>query len=132
MSRFIDPTATQRIDLGPCGCPGTPHESDWADIRARLSGLEFAAFEHATGEREAAGLAATHILAWSLLDDDGDPAPITGETVWLLDAATMTALSTAFAAVLKGSVTVPNGSGARSRSTSRGSASRTPTTPARP
>jgi hypothetical protein len=127
MSRFIDPTATRRVDLGLCDCPGTPHGTDWADIRDRLSGIEVARFGGSSDD-EAAGIAAGYILAWSLLDDDGEPVAITGEAVALLDAATMTALSSALGGVVSESVTVPNGSGAPSRPTSRASASRTRTT----
>lgn len=128
MSRFADPGATRTVDLGPCECPGTPHESDWAKVRSDLSGPELSMLLQLVPGREeqAAEIVAPFITEWNLSDDDGVVA-ITPESVYLLRGPTLSAIGTALGEVLAENLKLPNPSGAPSRASSRGSASRTRT-----
>jgi hypothetical protein len=74
MSRFTDPNAAERFDLGPCECPGTPHaEGDWMLLRTDLSGQDLLEIEDADG----AGRLAILVKGWNLIGDDGQVAPLT-------------------------------------------------------
>jgi hypothetical protein len=84
---------TQTVDLGPCRCPGTPHERDSAEI-TRPEALEFAVLRRVWAARDsevrpALGFAgetlggltlATFIafatVSWTLTDERGRPIPI--------------------------------------------------------
>jgi hypothetical protein len=145
IGRFADPSVTATIDLGPCRCPGTPHERDSAQVRSQIGDGELrSAYATAVrvdpdGERyfdEAAGddaAAARFTRSWTLLDAAGEPVPITPAWISRLDTETRTALLAPLnAAIAARSAPLPNGSGARSPGSSRASASRTPTTRRRP
>lgn len=76
MSRFTDPNATARFDLGPCECPGTPHaEGDWLLLRTDLSGQDLLDIEEASG----AGRLRILVKSWNLIGDDGKVAPLNDE-----------------------------------------------------
>ena len=76
MSRFTDPRATKKFDLGPCECPGTPHaEGDWMLLRCDLSGQDLLDIESADG----AGRLRVLVVEWNLIGDDGQVAPLTDE-----------------------------------------------------
>ena len=93
-----------RVDVGPCRCPGTPHESDWVDLAPKLGVLAgaaamaaFRAAEATESEVEAAVAASflRHgIVAWSFTgepDKNGARAtyPINNATIGeLLDWST--------------------------------------------
>lgn len=127
MSRFADPAATKTVDLGPCDCPGTPHESDWAKVRAEASAEEAERFLD-TGSltpETAAEAVAAFIPEWNLLGPDGKPWPPSTEAVRALKYSTVKVIGKAVAETVNDSVLVPNASGAPSRASSRGSASRT-------
>jgi len=130
MSRFIDAGAGREVDLGPCDCPGTPHERDTATIRSQLSGSEIAVLQATpTGDELAASEAVTPlILSWNLLGPNGEATDPTATLLRLLTAPTLTAISEAISEVVTESTTLPNPSSAPSRASSRGSASRTPKT----
>lgn len=76
MSRFTDPNAAERFDLGPCECPGTPHaEGDWMLLRTQLSGQDLLDIEEAPG----AGRLRILVRDWNLIGDDGKVAPLTDD-----------------------------------------------------
>jgi hypothetical protein len=122
MSRFADPTVTARLDLGPCQCPGTPHASDYIEMRTELGARDVLAV--ATGDSLDA--LATLIVGWNLLDNDGTPAPVDRDHIDRLYADSFDALN----GWIEGRVRVsslPNGSGAPSADGSPESAYPTPT-----
>lgn len=128
MSRFADATATKTVDLGPCECPGTPHESDWAKVRTEASAEEAERFvdtEKLTPEG-AAEAVASFIPEWNLLGPNGEPWPPSTDSVRALKMATVKIIAKAVAETINESVTLPNASAAPSRGLSRGSGSRTP------
>lgn len=128
MSRFADPAARETIDFGPCECPGTPHESDWAKLRGELSPSDIRraiALDGLDDEGVAAGLV-EFIPEWNLLGPNGEPWPPAADSILALKLATMKALIDGLAKVVGESSSLPNGSGAPSPASSRGSASRTP------
>lgn len=122
--RFVDRTRTRRVDFGACECPGTPHESDYADVRAELSSEEINDYTQAD-RREVADVAARFIVEWNLWGPKG-LEPISSQSLLDLMPLTLNVLVEGIAASIAESVApVPNGSGARSRATTRASASRT-------
>ena len=139
VGRFADPTLTEPVDLGPCRCPGTPHERDEATRRAEIGDGEakaaFTAGWQSTGmeymDWEAANdfLIARFVTSWNLVDAVGEPIPITRQRASLLDEATRLTLLGALNSSKRAGAPLPNGSGARSRASSRASASRTRTSP---
>lgn len=130
MSRFADPNAVKTVDLGPCLCPGAPHESDWAKVRAEADVSEVQRFEGIAGKTagEAADLMAGFIPEWNLLGANGEDWPPSGESVTALKVATFRLLADAVAASVRDSSALPNASGGPSRGSSRGTASKARTT----
>lgn len=128
MSRFVNAEATRTVDLGPCECPGTPHDSDWAKLRDQLSGSEIGALQRVPVDEIATTEAvAPFITEWNLLGPDGEVMPISAEALRMLTAGSLSPISEALSAVITESVTVPNGSSVPSPASSRGNASRTRT-----
>ena len=127
MSRFADVAATKTVDLGPCECPGTPHESDWAKVRSEASADEVDEFTDlkTLGTIGAAEAVASFIPEWNLLGPDGQSWPPSPEAVRALKHGTVRVLADALADTITASVSLPNGSSAPSPASSRGSASRT-------
>jgi hypothetical protein len=141
MSRFADPHATTVIPIGPCDCPGKPHEQDEAVARTEIG----ASAKARVGRAEIEGAVqhdplAAHrqlvletVVSWNLLwlapaADDGAervtvPVPITPGTVAELDRDTLIGLAEAIDKYTSES-DLPNASGAPSRALRRGSASR--------
>jgi len=138
--RFADDKATIEVDLGPCRCPGTPHEQDSAQVRAdigdgeaksvRVAGWQSTGMEYYDFEVANDAAVAKFTVSWTLRGKYDELVPITRRTVTLLDEATRLALLTeinrAFEERHGGAL--PNASGARSRGSSPASASRTRTT----
>jgi hypothetical protein len=130
VSRFANATATTQVDLGACECTGTPHESDWARVRSELTTTEIARFAGATAETVAAEVAG-FVVSWNFLDDSGRPFEPDAASILALKPPTLTLIVKAVgAAAAASSRALPNGSGALSASSSQGSASPAPTTPA--
>lgn len=138
MSRFADIAALSRYSFGACQCPGTPHDEDFAMYRTQLGASALARIgrAHIEGAVQHDPLAAHRQLVieavaeWNLLwldpSSDGEdrpvvPVPINAATVELLDDS-IVAFANAIDAANGGPA--PNGSGAPSRASSRGSASR--------
>lgn len=87
---FVDRDATVTVRLEECLCPGTPHaDGDSVELRAELdlsSGLRIVAEiaedrEGAAIERLGRAYLRAGIVAWSFLDENGKPVPVTGENV---------------------------------------------------
>lgn len=131
MSRFADTSATRTVDLGPCGCDGTPHESDWAKVRAELATPEIADLEAADRSTIAAEVS-RFVVEWNLLGPDGQPWPPSPESLYALKPPTLAPIVAALGESMGASAILPNASGARSASSSRASASRTRATRAKP
>lgn len=130
MSRFADRRATQEVDLGPCECPGTPHDKDWAKVRSEYSGSDLAAIRSASEEDEAAAAdaLAPYVVEWNLLGPDGDEWPPDGDALRDLNQSTLTAIINAISECITASARVPNRSSGRSQASPRATASRTRTT----
>jgi len=135
VGRRADPTRTTVVPLGPCRCPGSPHDQDSAVVRAELGEGEmrsastrggYSAGPMFDGARSDAEWIATFTLSWTLLDNAGEPIPITAAEAMLLDeevyVGIMDELSQKSASATRRPL--PNASGAPSRDSSRGSASR--------
>lgn len=76
MSRFADPNTVKRFVIGPCECPGTPHTTDWIDLRTEIGAKD--SITIAIGGNYAA--LRTLAKAWNLQDDEsGVPAPLDDE-----------------------------------------------------
>lgn len=76
-----------RVPLGPCTCPGTPHEEDWVELRPRLGmaralavirGAALADVEVAEMQL-AVGYARFGIADWNLSNGDGQTRALDGE-----------------------------------------------------
>ena len=119
MSRFANPDAKERLVLGPCECPGNPHDEDWMELRTEL-GAEDALAIASGNSLDALGVL---VVAWNLLDNDGTEAKV--------DRAHLARLFTDSFEPLNGWIeqhvrltALPNRSAARSRITSVASGSR--------
>lgn len=136
MSRFADPMAVQTVSLGPCQCPGTPHEQDEAVIRwqlgasalARVGAAELSA---SRGDVYASWrqLITEATVSWNLkVTYNGEvvDVPVTAATVAELDEDTLTTLAKAIDEAIQAKGILPNASGAPSPASPQGSASPTP------
>jgi hypothetical protein len=137
VSRFVDPNDTTEVVVGPCECPDTPHSRDVATIRrqlgyAALGRIGLAAL--AEGQNGYIDPTATRrklleesITSWNFLGPDGEPVPVSAFAISELDQATVEFLAEKIDEQSRLREALPNGSGARSRGSSRASASRTRT-----
>ena len=139
MSRFADPLAVSVVSLGACQCPGTPHEQDEATVRWDLGSsalgriglaeqMKLAQRDPLLGHRQ---LLKECVVSWNLLmPGEGGvpvPAPILLPVIAELDDETVTTLAEAIDRLTGERGTLPNGQGAPSEASPRGSASPTPT-----
>lgn len=128
MSRFVNTTVTRTVDLGPCECPGTPHERDEAEVRAELSNQEIVDFANSADGAETAARVAEFTVSWNLLGLDGKPWPPTEESILALFTPTIQKLIQALSLAVNESATrgtSPNASSAPSGNGSRASGSST-------
>lgn len=177
IGRFAHPDRTEPVSLGACRCPGSPHDQDTAEVRTEIGDGELRTAANRGGFSngplwDAASsdnqTVATFTTAWTLLDDDSEPVPISARMIGLLDEDTRLPLLAAVNRAAGGSLmiskahvvemielltegdvvpaskllasigiaiatrrTLPNGSSARSRGSSRASASRNRSKPRR-
>jgi hypothetical protein len=140
MSRFADPTKVETVPLGPCQCPGTPHEHDEAVVRwdlgtsalARIGAAELtiSSGDVYAGYRQ---LIVEATVRWNLQTEyDGKvvDVPVAPATVAELDEDTLTTLARAIDDLVSNKGPLPNGCGAPSPASPQGSAS--PTQPSTP
>ena len=124
MSRFLN--TTRRVELGECRCPGTPHDSDWAELReAAPWGAIIDATNADTSSEQFLIAAAGTIVRWNLADESG-PVPVTRETVRLLDVETFLKLTESINSAMAIGNALPNSSSASSRRSRRVSAESRP------
>jgi hypothetical protein len=122
MSRFADPNATKRMELGPCECPGSPHaEGDWIALRSDLGADDLVFLETAEPWDRMLRL----VRGWNLIGDDGQVAPVTEDYLGRLYADLFPRINDFLAEHAK-MASLPNASAARSRTTSRASGSQRP------
>ena len=69
---------TRAVVLGPCLCPGTPHDEDTAQVLEEVPWDVLVDVELATGGEATRRLVAGTLAAWNLVDEDGDPVPVDG------------------------------------------------------
>lgn len=136
MSRFADPTAQEKVTLGPCECPGTPHEQDEAVVRWQLGDSALARVgtaELTSGSDVYASwrqLIVEATVSWNLQTEYMGKVvdvPVTAATVAELNAETLTTLAQAIDNLIEHKGQLPNASGAPSAASPQGSASPTPT-----
>lgn len=139
--RFADPSKVETVPLGPCQCPGTPHERDEAVIRWDLSASALARVGQAQMLAGAdfyapyRALIVESVASWNLqVLHNGEPVtvPIVPATVAELDEATLDTLGEAIDALISGKGSLPNASGAPSAESPQESASPTPTSTPKP
>ena len=91
MSRF-DRAPDVPVSIGPCECPGTPHgDGDLVYLAPVLSARGGMAAQGAINDAGTDGVKLQELLwrvyrdhgvtGWNLVDDDGDPVPLTPENV---------------------------------------------------
>lgn len=124
MSRFVDPKATKRFVIGPCECPGSPHDEDWLDVRAQLSGVELELLDSAAPAARLRLL----VVAWNLIERDGTTAPLDDVHLSLVYGDWFIRFNEWLAANVQ-MASLPNASAAPSPGSSRESGSLTLTTP---
>jgi hypothetical protein len=121
--------STTTVVIGPCACPGRPHDQDTAALLDEvpwetISALPLCPNEFAATRKLIAGL----VSSWNLVDGNGDALPITEAMVrrfrqWRVEPLA----GPAFAALQRSQAPLPNASGAPSRRSRRESASPNPT-----
>lgn len=123
MSRFADPEATGRLDLGACQCPGTPHsEGDWIELRTEIGAAELVRLQ----DGDSIDVLASLGVSWNLLDADGAKAPLDRDHIDRLFADTFGLLNDWTQKHVR-QTTLPNGSAVRSRTSTLANGSRRPT-----
>lgn len=141
MSRFADPSKVAVVKLGPCECPGTPHEQDEATVRWDLSASALARVGQAQMQKPRdfyapyRALIVEAVASWNLLVlHNGEPVPVpcVAATVAELDEATLDKLGAAIDDLIEKQGAVPNDSGAPSAESPQASASPTPTKTPKP
>jgi hypothetical protein len=122
MSRFADPTITERMPLGACQCPGTPHaEGDWIEMRTEVGAEELARLQEGDSVDLLSGLA----VNWNLFDADGTKAPVDREHIDRLFGDTFGIVNDWTKKNLR-LTTVPKGSSVRSPTSGQANGSRRP------
>lgn len=129
VGHIADPTLARPVALPEgCHCPGTPHEADWINVRAELSGWEVNRYINAADE-QAPVVTAKYVIGWNLTGRDGHVLPVDGESLTVLSPPTLSAILDALVeSVTESSTPLPKAPGAPSRATSRASASPARTT----
>lgn len=133
MSRFADPAAEAEVDLGPCECPGSPHGSDSAWVRAEFGAKELVLLQRRTQElvdsdaddAMVADALFPHVLRWNLLGPDGQPCQPSPELLGQLKAPTLMAIITRLSEIVREADAVPNPSSGPSAESPLGTASPT-------
>jgi hypothetical protein len=131
VSRFADPEARRTVELGPCECPGAPHDSDWAKVRSELAPADIRRAVALTTLDDDAAIAAglvEFVAEWNLLAPNGRLWPPSAESIVSLKGPTLIALIGGLTDSIRESSNVPNAPSVPSRASRRGNASRTPKT----
>ena len=120
--------ATEVVVLGPCACPGRPHDEDTAEVAQELPWevlVDVGLLEGAAAYRR---LVLGALVSWNLVDRDGEPVEISAATVGRLRSDRLDPIAGAVnAAYARAQEPLPNASRARSHPSRRASASQNPT-----
>ncbi len=80
MGAFVSPKDTYRIPLTLEDCPSLDKE-EWVDVRKGMSTKEMIAMQNAEGIDSGVVLLKQVIQAWSFVDGEDVPVPITDEII---------------------------------------------------
>lgn len=137
MGNYVDPDAVRPpIAIGPCGCPNTPHDTDYVTIAQELGygdhGILNSLARSKGPEAYEQGVILVGVKAWTLVLPDGKPRPIDPTQVARLDRATVERLleDDVLGQLFEGETDPPNGPSAPSANGSPESATSTLTSPA--
>ena len=113
MSHLVDRNKVKVIELGPCECPGKPHDTDTVRIRETLSYADHLHLVDANsgGVTEALwALFNMRVAGWSLLDEKGKPLPLSRATWQNLSSEVASKIQDAISEVQDGDETaeLPN------------------------
>jgi hypothetical protein len=84
MSHLVDRNKVKVVELGPCECPGKPHDTDTVRIRESLSYADYLHLNDAASSGAMEGVWALfnmRVAGWSLVDEKGKPLPLS-RAVW--------------------------------------------------
>lgn len=137
-SRFANPNRTDTLSLGPCGCPGTPHdEGDIAVYRLQLGageeeragtyGWSVTGWEYFDSTAARLKLVEIGVVRWNLLGPDGEAMPVNVRSAALLDEATLALITTQLDKVTAKPEPLPKASAAPSAAGTRARSSRSRT-----
>jgi hypothetical protein len=123
-SRFADPNRTDVLPLGPCQCPGTPHEAgDQVVYRQELGAGEMervgvwgwaaTGYQYYDSAAARCKLIEIGVVRWNLLGPDGQAMDVTVANAALLDDETQTLIAAKLDEVTAPRK-LPKGSGGRS------------------
>jgi hypothetical protein len=118
--------ATTTGVLGEGRCPGRPHDEDTAEVLLELPWETLVDVGLLSGAAAYRRLIAGALVAWNLVDADGEPAPLTEVSRLRYDRLDPIA-DAVNAAYKRAQAPLPNASGAPSRRSRRESASANPT-----
>lgn len=138
--RFAQRTKTTTVELGPCQCPGKPHDHDSARVVQRFGQDDIVAISEAglgaARERGGFNVMASElkevelgVVDWTMVDTEGNPIPVTERTVGALDQADLAKIIEALEPAMdRARGPIPNSSDAPSAAGSPESVSPTPMT----
>ena len=122
----------QDVDLGPCDCPGTPHDHDWVRVRCQFTAREIVALQGSIGRMDDSDEAdesmidsvisqalVPYVTEWNLLDDDGEVCELSADNMARLKSGTLLAMVRGVGAAIVASEQVPNPSGVPSEAPRR-------------
>ena len=118
--------ATTTVVLGECRCPGRPHDEDTAEVYVELPWETLVDVGLLSGAAAYRRLIAGALVAWNLVDAQGEPVPLTEVSRLRYDRLDPIA-DAVNAAYQRAQAPLPNASGAPSRRSRRESASVNPT-----
>jgi len=119
-------TDTATVVLGECRCPGRPHDEDTAEVLLELPWETLVDVGLLSGAAAYRRLVSGALVAWNLVNADGEPVPV--EAVGRLRSDRLDPIADAVnAAYQRAQAPLPNASGAPSRRSRRESASANPT-----
>ena len=84
MSHLVDRNRVTVKELGPCECPGTPHETDTIRLLENISYADMLHIGDASGLGAVEAVWAVfniRVKGWNLVDDKGKPLPLS-RAVW--------------------------------------------------
>jgi hypothetical protein len=118
--------ATATVVLGECRCPGRPHDEDTAEAYVELPWETLVEVGLLSGAAAYRRLIMGALVAWNLVDAQGEPVPLAEVSRLRYDRLDPIA-DAVNAAYQRAQAPLPNASGAPSRRSRRESASPNPT-----